>query len=139
MEVTLSTPRPPATQAGEGATTSPSDRLRHERGPTHAANRFLLSVYCPTCDTTFEVDLTFAGFTPQPGFRNVSLLCRTPDVKVGYSGQDTPRYIHRPCGATLVPGQARPVLGYATSPHASESTRREIRVSLVARCQEVIT
>lgn len=71
---------------------------------------FILSFDCPKCQTKVEADLTRMGETGEPGFRNVSLLCRSPTVRVGYSPTGSIFYAHRSCGSLLTPEQARPIL-----------------------------
>lgn len=74
-------------------------------------SRFILSSYCPVCQTEVEADLTILGDANGFGFRNnISLLCRSPTIIVGWASCGTPLYVHRQCGGILSPRQARPVL-----------------------------
>jgi hypothetical protein len=72
--------------------------------------RFNLRCYCPWCRQLVDVDLTVLG-TPEPLFRNASLLCRSPQVQVDWTASGELFYIHRVCGGRLIPEEARPLLG----------------------------
>ncbi len=71
--------------------------------------RFILVCYCPVCQQQVEADLTILG-KPGPCFQHVSLLCRSPEVKIYHDRSGSPLYIHRLCGSLLLAEQARPVL-----------------------------
>lgn len=76
------------------------------------AKRFLLSAHCPACNKSIDADLTLLGGGEQ-GLRSASLLCRTREVRVGWTAWSTPMFFHRSCGSLLTPGSARPILAEA--------------------------
>ena len=79
--------------------------------PLNRITRFILSVYCEVCNTELSIDLTSVGDTAEPGFKSVSLLPRrSPEVQLAWDFNGRPLYKHRCCGATLIPGEARPVM-----------------------------
>lgn len=76
-----------------------------EKRPCHC----VLECYCATCRQTVAVEL-YVLAKPLPRFREASLLWLGSEISVVRTPVGAPAFLHRPCGALLVAGNAKPLL-----------------------------